>query len=544
MSRCGVGYLLGIVLSLISMNCFAQTNLLVNGGFEVPSQFSVYPGTEPAGFAWKVTSGDLEAFDSTTFGASFSAFEGNRITDTNGVSDATFVQTFATVPGLTYSLMFAYSNNPFAGSGSLAFEVSDEVIANPLLLDGQVQHGTSTVVNPDWTFFAPVAFTASSVSTRLKFRSFNSGLNGGVLLDAVTVFTGGVRTAGSVPTTVAGSDDHAFVLDGNKQSSPGGMGVTTTYRNLDLLGNSSYELLPLDMLCLDDGNGTLYIGPGATFIGNGVIKGSLLNEGLLIIPITGIAGSLPRVQPSMGGSGGTIIVPRPELTPIETPVVITPPPGGAEIQQFSGMFLGGNGGGFTTTGGGVPAAPIFVWEGDSPVIKGTIGWDGKLEVTGTFTQTSTGVARFYIAGQEQGVTYSQLDVGKAVTLDGTLQVVLRPELFGFLPQVGDYFDIITSDVGITLADADLRIDTLVMSAGAPLLNGAFAPLLAYGSGFAGDPDTLLDIVPDIFEYSIVDGGKTLRVTLVQPIGVPEPTMFSLVGIVAAASLAQSNRRKR
>jgi hypothetical protein len=66
---------------------------------------------------------------------------------------------------------------------------------------------------------------------------------------------------------------------------------------------------------------------------------------------------------------------------------------------------------------------------------------GSLAITGTYTQTSTGSLNISIGGNIAGSQFGQLNVTKAATLDGTLNLTL---INGFVPNIGETFDILNA----------------------------------------------------------------------------------------------------
>src|SRR6185369_10950720 len=98
----------------------------------------------------------------------------------------------------------------------------------------------------------------------------------------------GFRVATSyVDFADAGPDNPAFIV----VDRPGNGGVpappvTITLVSFDILEGSSFTLDPHETLVLT--GGPLYIGPGAVFTGNGIVQGSIINAGLLRIPIVRI----------------------------------------------------------------------------------------------------------------------------------------------------------------------------------------------------------------------------------------------------------------
>jgi hypothetical protein len=213
---------------------------------------------------------------------------------------------------------------------------------------------------------------------------------------------------------------------------------------------------------------------GAVFSGNGIINGNVHNAGLVRIPIV----NLPVV------TGGYV-----QVTP--EPVMVAP----GTVVNFAG---GGDGGGLIIGGGGTPVTPVYMIQTPAVQTHGTFAVDASLEVTGTYTQTETCSLRMFVGGNDaasfgpskSGGTYSQLFVHKAVSLDGSLQIVLQPELFNrfdYDPKLGDTFDFVISDESITLAPT-LNFDTFVTAAGASMLTGL--TLAAFDSGISSDPDSV------------------------------------------------------
>jgi hypothetical protein len=68
---------------------------------------------------------------------------------------------------------------------------------------------------------------------------------------------------------------------------------------------------------------------------------------------------------------------------------------------------------------------------------------GKLTVSGTYTQNSTGILDVAIGGTAVGTQYSQLAVSHGVSLNGTLNI---KRINGFVPAIGARFTILTGSV--------------------------------------------------------------------------------------------------
>ena len=166
-------------------------------------------------------------------------------------------------------------------------------------------------------------------------------------------------------------------------------------------------------------------------------------------------------------------------------------------------------------------------------------YDASLEITGSFEQTATGNLRLFIGGDSKGVTYSHLGVSMAVTLSGGLQLVLEPDLFGFLPTYGETFDLIESPAGITIPTG-LALADFVTQSGASYVPSL--TLTSYSSGIENDPDQLSSIAENIFTYALVNNGTVLRATYVGPVSVPEPSTWTMLALGLPALLATRRRR--
>ena len=313
-------------------------------------------------------------------------------------------------------------------------------------------------------------------------------------------------TPGSVNFPVAGTSDVAFVFTTRVPTGAGDDNIDL--QGLDILPGGDFTLGPNETINLDNGNGTLFVSEGSTFTGNGIVNGNIRNAGLVRIPIVALTQT----------RGGFVQVISP------TPVVSAPT---AVTVNRSTV---------------VRTNAVSTIQTPSVMVEGTLAFDASLEVTGDFTQTDTGSLRLFIGGDTPGISFSQLEVGQTVALDGQVQVVFRPELFGtfdFEPEAGDTFDFIVADGGVTLSD-DLEFITLVTAAGAGFFNGF--DLTEFDSGISSDPDDLLTIAPTagapLFEFSLVEGGTVLRGTLTTAI--PEPG----VGVMVVGGLMVLLRRRK
>jgi hypothetical protein len=179
---------MGVATAFAVHSAPAAPNLIVNGSFETPvtSSFVVFgPGSEPAGFGFTATSGTVEV-DNTQQAYGNPAFAGNQNLDLDGTSAGALQQTFATIPGQTYDLTFAYSNHVNAVSTSAAVSVMDS--ASQVELSTTVTHsGASRAGGLNWTVFNQ-NFVADTAASTLSFSSLDAANStNGMLLDAVSV---------------------------------------------------------------------------------------------------------------------------------------------------------------------------------------------------------------------------------------------------------------------------------------------------------------------------------------------------------------------
>jgi hypothetical protein len=137
------------------------------------------------------------------------------------------------------------------------------------------------------------------------------------------------------------------------------------------------------------------------------------------------------------------------------------------------------------------------------------------------------------------VTYSFLNVTQTVNLSGQLEIVLQPDLLGFVPTLGEKFDLITAAGGITLNPNLQLIDLVTVAADSYVSQ---LPVSVFNSGITNDPDHLFQINETVFDVALVDNNTTLEATVVEELAVPEPA--SIGGLILLGSAAMMRRRRR
>ncbi len=174
-----------------------SANSILNGSFETPTVTSINQyqtillGSEPAGFGWKIISGNVDAVISGTFFAS-SAIDGLQFLDLDGTVPGGIAQSIVTIPGDTYVLNFAYANNPNGTTGATVpagatARVTDTQSSNDLVSTLLLIHGSSTAIAPDWATSGPIMFVAIGSNTTVSFTSDDTSGSGGIFLDAVSL---------------------------------------------------------------------------------------------------------------------------------------------------------------------------------------------------------------------------------------------------------------------------------------------------------------------------------------------------------------------
>src|SRR6266850_99073 len=206
--------LLVVGLFLATTGQPALANVINIGSFETPVVTSPYqiflPGSEPPGFSWRVTSGNVDITVNGAFGV-FASFEGRQFLDLDGTVPGAIAQSFPTTPGNVYVLNFAYANN-FGSGGTVparaTVRVFDTTNGANLIAPLSLIHSSSTAAAPQWAPSGAIQFVAQGTNTTLSFTSNNAGGAGGIFLDAVSVepavVVGPSITTSTVPTLQIG----------------------------------------------------------------------------------------------------------------------------------------------------------------------------------------------------------------------------------------------------------------------------------------------------------------------------------------------------
>jgi hypothetical protein len=177
---------LGICSAVLSAPACGQ---IVNGGFEAPdvATFLALPAGDNTLAPWVIGDVGIDLADVNNGFVVGPAAEGTQYIDLDGTPGPGILsQSFPTIVGSAYEVMFAYANN-YVNTGNAQANVRVFANSGNLLGPTLVSHSTSVSGNLDWTYFSS-SFVASDTSATLEFDSLGSpGSQGGILLDAVQV---------------------------------------------------------------------------------------------------------------------------------------------------------------------------------------------------------------------------------------------------------------------------------------------------------------------------------------------------------------------
>jgi choice-of-anchor C domain-containing protein len=180
----------GIIIMLFCISGVAQATPFDNGSFEVgallnPGTFdTLYAGsTELSG--WTVLSGSIDFI-----GAYWAAAAGSQSIDMDGLSPGAISQTFDTVVGKTYTVLFDIAGNPDPSQSGYVSTQPKSLLVSAAGLSGTYSFDSTntTKANMGW-IEESFSFVATGDLTTLTFASldaYNSAF--GIALDNVRVF--------------------------------------------------------------------------------------------------------------------------------------------------------------------------------------------------------------------------------------------------------------------------------------------------------------------------------------------------------------------
>ncbi len=220
-SRLPAVTLLAGILALAACAGAGAQNLVANGSFEEP----VISNGEKNEYltsitGWTIESGRIDHY-TTRF---WQPAAGDQSIDMNSLEPATIYQDLATAAGAPYRLRFALAAN------SRPQDVKRmEVWWGSALLDTVTfdSRGRSTT-NMGWIYKEYTA-TATGASTRLRFKSLNTGAYGPALDDVTVTATGGggdvLENEADILVKVAAEGDQAYAGNNEYQDAPFGRQV-------------------------------------------------------------------------------------------------------------------------------------------------------------------------------------------------------------------------------------------------------------------------------------------------------------------------------
>jgi T5SS/PEP-CTERM-associated repeat protein/autotransporter-associated beta strand protein len=300
-----------------------------------------------------------------------------------------------------------------------------------------------------------------SVTSAGTYIAYNAGSNGTATVGGGTgtaAWSGGSieigRQGAGILNIVGGGD--VFNSTATIGSSSGGSGVVTVGGGG--MGNANWTISSFLNVGANGGTGILNINAGG-LVTTAVLGGGNANSavnfdgGTLRITFSDVATNTINLL----SGGGTIDVPNPGTTFDLSGSGISGPGGLTKTGSGWLALHGANTyNGPTVVDGGTLAVTyslaggVEVNENGTLQATGSIGGNlssrgvvratpGALNAAGDFTQFDTGMLEINLYGTAPGVSYNQLLVNGAVTLDGTLNISLSN---GFVPTSGMLFDIL------------------------------------------------------------------------------------------------------
>jgi hypothetical protein len=324
---------------------------------------------------------------------------------------------------------------------------------------------STTTLGVTVNFNSPIANLGSILNTNVG----TTNINFNPATPPTTLNAGGIANFNFTGTITIGTVNLTGTINGPTTMNISGlftwnsgtlMGAGTTNANGGISINGGGSLNGRTLV----NNGTANFSTGVIGSGNGAVisnpAGStfILQGDVLYLWGCGICGAVSSFNNAgtfkkTAGSGSAIFG-----------TIVFNNTGTVEAQSGTVAFLGGTS--FTQTagstilnGGNISISTTLNIQGGSLSGAGTIAGNvssggsvrpgaspGIINITGNYTQTSTGALDIEIGGLAAGTQFDQLNISGTATLNGTLNIQL---INGFVPNVGDAFQILSyaSNVG-------------------------------------------------------------------------------------------------
>lgn len=181
-TRIALGLLAASFATALSPAC---ADILINGGFEadvVPGQFGNYTVAGQGITGWQVVTDNVDLVNGPA--NNFAAFSGNQFLDLVGFgATGAIQQSFNTSIGQSYTLTFAYSDNPTGPVPAADVLIGD---GTNTTASWSISHDGASTASPNWTLFSET-FVATAAVTYLRFNETSGGGNGGIFLDDIAI---------------------------------------------------------------------------------------------------------------------------------------------------------------------------------------------------------------------------------------------------------------------------------------------------------------------------------------------------------------------
>jgi hypothetical protein len=349
-----------------------------------------------------------------------------------------WTQTGTVIVPATATLILAGSFANFSGTtlssgtyligGTFQF-VGANIVTNAatLLLDGATSAILDDMGRNALAGFATNTSTGSftlqngrSLTTTVAFRNAGS-----VTVGAGSTFSAGgawTQTGGST-TLTGGSLTASGLVDIQGGVLSGSGTINANVHNADNVAVAGGNTLTINGTYTQTGGSTTLTG------------GSLTASGLVDIQGGVLSGS-GTLQANVRNAGNVAVATGNPLT-------------------INGTFTQVAGGNTTLTGGSLTASGLVDIQGGilggvgtinasvrnaGELVLGALGSTGRMSITGTYTQTASGLLHLDLAGPSAGTGYDQLVINGQATLAGALEVIL---INGYVPTHGASFQLVT-----------------------------------------------------------------------------------------------------